>query len=57
MKERVVKVDSELIKKVEELIKREKYRYVSNKQVVNLALVEFLNKHNVKLKSKGGKKK
>ena len=41
-KERVVKVDSELLKKVVELVKKNKFLYTSNKQVVNLALVEFL---------------
>jgi len=48
----VVKADSELLKKIEELIKKNKFLYTSKKQVVNLAIIEFLNKHNVKLTSK-----
>ena len=39
----VVKVDSELLKKIEEFIKKNKFLYSSKKQVVNLAIIEFLN--------------
>ena len=39
----VVKVDAVLLKKIEEVIKKDKYRYSSKKQVVNLAIIEFLN--------------
>jgi len=39
----VVKIDSELEKKISELIKRNKFLYSSKKQVVNLAIIEFLN--------------
>lgn len=39
----VVKVDSELLKKIEGLIKKNKFLYSSKKQVVNLAIIEFLN--------------
>lgn len=44
MADSVVKIDKELEKKIEELIKKEKFLYSSKKQVVNLALVEFLSK-------------
>ena len=39
----VVKVDSELLKKIQVLVKKNKFQYSSNKQVVNLAILEFLN--------------
>ena len=39
----VVKVDSELLKKIEGFIKKNKFLYSSKKQVVNLAIIEFLN--------------
>ncbi len=39
----VVKIDSELMKQVEELLKKQKFVYSSKKQVVNLAIIEFLN--------------
>lgn len=57
MKDEVVKVDAELIRKVEELIEKNKFMFSSKKQVVNLALVEFLKKNgvNIKLKKGGGK--
>jgi len=38
----VVKVDKSLLRKVEEFVKKNKFSYSSKKQVVNLALVEFL---------------
>ena len=44
MADAVVKIDKELEKKIEELVKKNKFLYTSKKQVVNLALVEFLNK-------------
>ena len=56
MVDKVVKVDEELLKKVEELIKKERFRFSSNKQVVNLALVEFLKSYNIKINIKRGKK-
>ena len=40
-----VKVDGNLLKKVEEIIRENKFLYTCKKQVVNLALVEFLSKH------------
>ena len=45
-----VKIDKELMGKIEELIKKEKFLYTSKKQVVNLALVEFLENRNIKKK-------
>jgi len=53
MADSVVKIDKELEKRIEELIKKEKFLYSSKKQVVNLALVEFLSKKdNIKNKKK-----
>jgi len=43
MADSVVKIDRELEKRIEELIKKEKFLYSSKKQVVNLAVIEFLN--------------
>lgn len=40
--DKAVKVDKELLKEIEEFIKRNKFVYSSKKQVVNLALIEFL---------------
>ena len=51
----VVKVDGNLLKKVEEIIRESKFLYTCKKQVVNLALVEFLSKHG-NIKSKKRKK-
>ncbi len=42
MMDKTVKVDSELLKKVEKLVEREKYKYSSKKQVINLSIIEFL---------------
>ena len=52
MKEAVVKIDSELMKKIEKFMKSNKYAYTSKKQVVNLAIIEFLNNHSIKLNEK-----
>lgn len=38
----VVKVDKKLLKEIEELVKNNRFLYTSKKQVVNLALLEFL---------------
>ena len=51
-----VKVDENLLKEVEELIKREKYLFSSKKQVMNLALVEFLNVRGLTKSGKKGRK-
>jgi len=43
MVDKVVKVDSKLLKEVERFIQKNKFLYASKKQVVNLAIIEFLN--------------
>jgi len=53
----VVKVDSELLKKIEELIRKNRFLYVNKKQVVNLALVEFLKAKSFSKSDKGARKK
>jgi metal-responsive CopG/Arc/MetJ family transcriptional regulator len=45
MKDAVVKIDGELLARIEKLIKENKFLYTSNKQAVNLAIIEFLKKH------------
>lgn len=47
MGDAVVKVDEGLLKKIESLIKKEKYLYSNKKQVVNLAVMEFLKSKGV----------
>ena len=39
----VVKIDKTLLKRIEKFVNENKYSYSSNKQVVNLAIIEFLN--------------
>ena len=52
----VVKVDRKLLKEVEEFVKNNRFLFTSKKQVVNLALSEFLNQRKLdKGKEKGGK--
>ena len=52
----VVKVDKELLKKIEEVVKNNKFAYSSNKQVVNLAIIEFLKSRSLdKNKKRGGR--
>ena len=41
----VVKIDKELLRKIEEFVKKNKYSYSSYKQVVNLAIIEFLRRN------------
>jgi len=43
MVDRTVKIDRDLLKKVEEFLRKNKFLYTSKKQVVNLAIIEFLN--------------
>lgn len=43
MKDEVVKIDAELMREIEKLISKNKFIYTSKKQVVNLAIIEFLN--------------
>jgi len=38
----VVKIDKKLEKEIEKLLKKDSYKYTSKKQVVNLAVIEFL---------------
>ena len=45
-KDAVVKIDKELLDKIEEFAKKNKFLYSSKKQVVNLAIIEFLNVRN-----------
>ena len=58
-KDAVVKIDGELLKKIEEFAKKNKFLYSSKKQVVNLAIIEFLNvrmlNKDKKKDKKGGK--
>lgn len=56
MGDSVVKIDKELEKEIEELIKRERFLYKSKKQVVDLAIIEFLKSKGVNLSIKRGKK-
>ncbi len=51
----VVKVDSKLLKLVEDFVKKNKFTYSSKKQVVNLAILEFLNLHSLRNNIKRGK--
>ena len=46
MKDKVVKIDSELLKKVEAFIKKKenKYKYVNKKQFIDIAVLEKLKK-------------
>jgi len=53
MKDAVVKVDLDLLRKIEKFVKDNKFHYSSNKQVVDLAIIEFLKTHEL---SKMGKK-
>lgn len=43
MADGVVKVDSKLLKEIDRFIQKNKFIYASKKQVVNLAVIEFLN--------------
>ena len=52
MADRVVKVDSELLRKVNDFVKKNKFTYSSKKQVVNLAVIEFLKANGFIKKSK-----
>ena len=45
-KDAVVKIDKELLRKIDEFINKNKFLYSSKKQVVNLAIIEFLNVRN-----------
>ena len=56
MGDSVVKIDKELLKKVEEFIKKNKFAYSNKKQVVNLAIIEFLKTYSLKNKNKKGER-
>ena len=47
VKDAVVKIDKALLDKIEELISENKYQYASSKQVVNLAVLEFLKSNSL----------
>jgi len=53
----VVRIDKELEKKIEELIEKNRFLYTSKKQVVNLAVIEFLKSKNVLSSTKRMKRK
>lgn len=55
MKDAVVKIDADLIKKIEDFIKKNKYAYSSKKQVVNLAILGFLNSNQLNNSNKKSK--
>jgi hypothetical protein len=55
-KDSVVKIDFELSKKIDNFIKKNKFYYASKKQVVNLAIIEFLKSHSLGKLDKRGKK-
>ena len=57
MKDRVVKIDGELLKKIERFVKDNKFEYSSKKQVVNLAIIEFLSQNSLSKDSKKGSQK
>lgn len=44
MADAVVKIDSGLMKKVEDFIKKNKFKYSSKKQFVDIAVYEMLEK-------------
>ena len=54
MKEAVVKIDSELMKSIERFMKEKNNRFIflSKKQVVNTAIIEFLNKRKLDKRKK-----
>lgn len=52
MVDAVVKIDGDILKEVENFIKDNKYHYSSKKQLVTLAIVEFLKSHSLNIKSK-----
>jgi len=52
MKDAVVKIDGELLARIENFVKENKFQYSSNKQVVNLAIIEFLKMNELNNKTK-----
>ncbi len=57
MVDAAVKIDRELLRKVDDFLKKNKYHYSSKKQVVDLAIVEFLKLNSLNENSKNKKKK
>ena len=53
MKDKAVKVDADLLKKIEDFVKKNKFLYASKKQVVNLAIIEFLKSKSLDNKKRG----
>lgn len=53
----VVKIDESLEKQIEELIKKNKFLYSSKKQVVGIAVNEFLNSNSITKPTKRGRNK
>ncbi len=54
----VVKIDTEILKEIEKFLENNKYKYSSKKQVVNLALIDFLKSNGFKFNEiKRGKNK
>lgn len=51
-KDGVVKIDSELLKQIEVFVKNNKFVYASKKQVVNLAIIEFLKSRSLNKEEK-----
>ena len=57
MADGVVKVDADLLKEVEKFVEKDKLKFSSKKQFVNLAIVEYLKSQSLKqLGKKNGKK-
>lgn len=56
-KDGVVKIDLDILKKVEQFLKKDenKHVYTSKKHVVNLAIIEFLNSKSLIRREKGEK--
>lgn len=52
----VVKIDLELLKKIEEFVEKNKFSYSSRKQVINLAIIDFLKLNSLNSKRKRGEK-
>jgi len=55
MADAVVKIDDKLMNKIEKLLEEEEYTYSNRRQVVNLAIIEFLKSKGLIKSSRGGK--
>jgi uncharacterized membrane protein len=56
-RDKAVKVDKELMEKIENLIEKNKFLYTTKKQVINLAIIEFLKSKSLDKKKKRGKRR